>query len=139
MFSSGSSPSDDHMYLSYLVIRRQQPCCLMPFCLLFNLCSLPSLLLNPSCASKIGNHVPTWIYSQAYLKVLMKYITNLLDSYWSPSYNKLCFNMLFKNFDSCYICYNAQLLYFFSSFIFYLFSFFFSNFVYNCLVHGFFL
>jgi hypothetical protein len=62
-------------YISYLIIRRQQPYYLTPSCLLFN------LLLNPSCASKIGTHVLTWIYLQACLKVLVKFITNLFYNY----------------------------------------------------------
>jgi hypothetical protein len=106
----------------------------MPFCLLLSSCLLPNLLLNPSCASKIGTHVPTWICSQAYLKVLVKSITNLLYSCWSLSYNKFCFSMLFNNYDSYFICYNPQLCYSFGSFILYLFSFSFFDFLCSYLV-----
>jgi hypothetical protein len=137
MFSSGFGPSGDHMFPFYLIIRRQQPYCSTPFYLLFNLCSLPSLLLNPSYASKISTHVLMWIYLQAYLKVLGNSITNLLDCCWSPSYSKLCFNMVSKNFDSCSICYSPQLWYSFSSFIFHFFSFSFFDFLYSYLAHGF--
>jgi len=117
MFSFGFGPNGDHMYSSYLIIRRQQACCSTPFCFLFNPCSLPSLLLNPSCASNIGTHVPMWIYLQACLKVPMKFITNLLDSCWSPSCRVLCSSTFFNNYDSCYICFSPQLCYSFGSFI----------------------
>lgn len=105
------------MYLSYLIIRRQQPCYSTSFCLLFSVCSLPNLLLNPSYASKISTHVPTWICSHACLKIWVKSITNLLDSCWSPSCSKLCSNTFFNNFDNYFICYNLQLCYSFGSFI----------------------
>ncbi len=49
-FFSSASPNGDHIYPSYLVIKRQQPYYSMSFYLLFNMCSLPNLLLNPSCA-----------------------------------------------------------------------------------------
>jgi hypothetical protein len=78
MFSFGGVLNGDHMYPFYLVIKRQQPCCLTPSCLLFSMCLLASLLLNLSCASKIGTHIPTWIYSQSFLKVIVKSITNFL-------------------------------------------------------------
>jgi hypothetical protein len=69
------------IFFSYIFIRRQQLGYLMPSYLLFNPCPLLSLSLNPSCASKIDNHVPMQIYSQTCLNVMVKYITNLLDNY----------------------------------------------------------
>ncbi len=119
MFFSGANPTGDHMYPSYLVIKRQQPCYSMSSCLLFSLCSLLNLLLNPNYASKIGTHVPTCIYLQVYLKVQVKSIIDLLDNCWNPSCNKLCFSTLFNNSNSFFIYYNPQLCYFFGSFIFY--------------------
>ncbi len=122
------------MYPSYLVIKRQQPCYSMSSCLLLNLCSLPNLLLNPNYVSKIGTHVPTWIYSQACMKVQVKFITDLLDNCWNPSCNKLCFSTLFNNFDYCFIITipNYVNILVHLSFI----SFF--DFLCSCLVHGFF-
>jgi hypothetical protein len=117
MFSSNYNPGGDHMYPFYLIIKRHQPCKSMSSYFLFSPCLLPSLLLNPSCASNIGTHVPTWIYSQACLKVLVKSITDLVDIYWSPSCSKLCSNTFFNNFDNYFICYNLQLCYSFGSFI----------------------
>jgi len=116
MFSFGSGPGGDHMYPCYLIIKRQQPCCSTLFCLLFSSCLLPSLFLNPSYASKIGTHVPTWIWSQACLKVMVKFITNLLDSCWSPSCSNLCSNTFFNSYNNYYIYYNSQLCYSFGSF-----------------------
>ncbi len=127
-------PNGDNMYPFYLIIKKQQPCCLMPFCLLFSSCLLPNLLLNLSCASKIDTHVPTGIYSQACLKVIVKSITDLFDNCWSPSCKKLCFSTLFSNYDSCSIDYNPQLCNSLGSFIFSLFSFSFSDFLCNYLV-----
>jgi hypothetical protein len=138
MFSSSSGFDGDHMYPSYLIIKRHEPCYSMPFCLLFSSCLLFSLLLNPNYASKIGTHVFMWICLQAYLKDLVKSINDLLDSYWSSSCNKLCFHTLFNNFDSCFICYSPQLCYFFGSFILSFFYFSFFDFLCNCLVHRFF-
>jgi hypothetical protein len=138
MFSFGFGPNGDHMCPSYLIIRKQQPCYLAPFYLLFNPSSLPSLLLNPTCASKINTHVLTWICLQACLKVLVKSITNLLDSCWSPSCRKLCSSTFFNNYDNCYICYSPQLCYSFGSFILFFFSFSFYDFFYSCHVHLFF-
>jgi len=137
MFSFSSSPGGDHMYPSYLIIRRQQPCYLTPFCLLFSMCSLPNLLLNPNYASKINTHVPTWICSHACLKILVKSITNLLDSCWSPSCSKLCSSTLFSNSNKCLsaIISNSIIFLALSSFLSFLS---FSNFFYNYLVHDFF-
>jgi hypothetical protein len=144
MFSFGFGLDGDHMYPSYLIIKKHRPCCSTPSCLSLNSCLLPSLLLNPSFTSKIVTHVPMWIYLHAHLKVLMKSINNLLDSCWSPNYSKLCFSTLFSNFLSCFIYYNPQLYYFLGFFIYiyiYIYIYFlsFSDFLCNYLVHGFFL
>jgi hypothetical protein len=136
MFSFSSNPGGDHMYLSYLIIRRQQPCYSTSFCLLFSVCSLPNLLLNPSYASKISTHVPTWICSHACLKIWVKSITNLLDSCWSPSCSKLCSNTLFNNFNKCLSAIIPNSITFLALLSFFFFSF--SNFFYNYLVHDFF-
>jgi hypothetical protein len=45
----------------------------------------------------------TWICLQACLKILVKFITNLLDSCWSWNCSKLCINTLFNNFDNWFI------------------------------------
>jgi hypothetical protein len=124
MFFSSVGINGDHMYPFYYVIKRQQPYYSTPFYLLFSPCSLPSLLLNPSGASKICTHVPMWICLQACLKTLMKIIIDLFDNCWSPSYSKFYFNVLFRNFDYCSIFYSPQINYsFFGLFILFFFLF----------------
>ncbi len=136
MLSCNVGINSDHMYPSYWIIKKQQPCYSTPFYLLFSMCSLANLLLNPSGASKIGTHVPTWICSQACLKILMKIIINLFDNCWSLSYNKFFFNMDFNKFDDCSICSSPWIYYSFNSFILSFLSFSFFDFLCNCLLHG---
>jgi hypothetical protein len=71
--------------------------------LLFSLYQLPILSLNSSCASKIGINIFMQIYLQAYLKVLVESIMDLFYSCSSLSCNKLCFNKLLNNSNSCFI------------------------------------
>ncbi len=94
--------------------------------LLFNPCLLLSLSLNPSCASKINNHV----CSQTYLKVMVKSITNLLDNCWNPSCTKsiiLCFSTILIIALSTKI---FKSFFFFGSFILSLLFFLFLKFIF---------
>ncbi len=94
----------------------------LPFAYCLTLCPLSNLLLNPRCASKIGTHVPMQICLQAYLKVMVKSITNFLNNCQTPRSTILCSSVFLNNFNSCFINYNFQIHHYFGSFI--LFSFF---------------